>query len=360
MKRVLSLTLLVAFLFVSVMASAFLCTYTNTVKAQGSVVESQIVVEETISLEQYAENSSSSTQTSTSADDEQNDNTKMVMYLLILINVILVFLTLLNIFLALGSKVVKKKEKKELSAEDIAQAVLTAQAEKEEGKKELTAEDIAQEVIKAQEEKEADKKELTAEDVEEIVKNAIEKVFAEKTILLSPVVDEEAVTEEVEEIEEVEEVEDGEEDEAEEDGELEEGQDGELDPFGHLKNKRSKTFEERLAEADDQTKANYEVLKAEFDSYKKVNARISKKCESFRFGRTLVSKIIIRGKSLKVFLPLNVADYEETKYHQKDAGDKKAYQEVPFKISVRSPRSVKKAIELIGEVANKLELVKKQ
>ncbi|MBO4963289.1 MAG: hypothetical protein J6C97_05890, partial [Clostridia bacterium] len=133
----------------------------------------------------------------------------------------------------------------------------------------------------------------------------------------------------------------------------------ENDPFARLSRKPSKTFEERLNEADDVTKENYNALKEEFTSYKKVNPRISKKCESFRFGRKLLAKITIRGKSIKCFLALNPQDYNESRYHQKDASDKKAYQEVPFKMSVRSPRSLKRTVELIAEIANSLDLKKK-
>ena len=62
---------------------------------------------------------------------------------------------------------------------------------------------------------------------------------------------------------------------------------------------------------------------------------------------------------VKCFLNLNPADFDEGRYHQKDASDKKSYVEVPLKMSVRSPRSLKRTIELIAETAKKLEIVKK-
>ncbi len=139
------------------------------------------------------------------------------------------------------------------------------------------------------------------------------------------------------------------------------GEDGESegeDMFAGMAKNKSKTFEDRLNEADEQTKANYEEIKAELLSFKKVKQRISRKCDSYRLGRDLIAKIIIRGKSVRVFFALDPKAYEETVYHHKDMGEKKAYEEVPMAVRIRSPRSLKKAKRLVDEIANKNELVK--
>ena len=129
--------------------------------------------------------------------------------------------------------------------------------------------------------------------------------------------------------------------------------------FAMLGKKPYKTFERRLKEADEQTKANYQTIIDEFTSFKKVKARMSKRYVSIRSGRKLLAKITLRGKSLKGYLALDPNEFEITVYHHKNMGDKKAYQEVPMMIKVRSPRSVKKAVRLINEIATKFELVKK-
>lgn len=131
------------------------------------------------------------------------------------------------------------------------------------------------------------------------------------------------------------------------------------DMFASMAKNKSKTFEDRLNEADEQTKANYEEIKAEFLALKKVKQRISRKCDSYRLGRDLLAKIIIRGKSVRVYFALEPKAYEETVYHHKNMIEKKAYKEVPMEVRIRSPRSLKKAKRLVAEIATKYSLAKK-
>ena len=56
-------------------------------------------------------------------------------------------------------------------------------------------------------------------------------------------------------------------------------------------------------------------------------------------------------KTLYVYLALNPADFEETKYFFRDASDIKKYEKVPMRIRVRSPRGVKYVLELIEHMA---------
>ncbi len=125
-------------------------------------------------------------------------------------------------------------------------------------------------------------------------------------------------------------------------------------------NGASKSFAERLTEADEQLKENYAELKQLLLSYEDVKDRLSKPCESFRLGRKLLVKMLIRGKTLKVYLALDPKAYEESKFNHKDVGDKKSFAEVPLLMRVRSPRSVKRTAFLIEELANGLQLEKKK
>jgi hypothetical protein len=65
------------------------------------------------------------------------------------------------------------------------------------------------------------------------------------------------------------------------------------------------------------------------------------------------------GSTLKLFLALNPNEFDTNIYHQRDMSHKRAYQEVPLLIRLRSRRAVKKAIELIGIMAEKDSVVKK-
>ena len=121
---------------------------------------------------------------------------------------------------------------------------------------------------------------------------------------------------------------------------------------------KRRTFAEKILEADDDNKAIYNMLKNELMSYKKVNNRLTKTIDIFKFKSTYLAKISIAGKTVKLHLALDPKDYAETKYHQKDLGEKKKYEFVPLALKVKSDRSKKYAVELIAEVMNKAELDK--
>jgi hypothetical protein len=89
--------------------------------------------------------------------------------------------------------------------------------------------------------------------------------------------------------------------------------------------------------------------------------RISKKCVSFRKVRERIAKRAFTGKTMKLYLKLNPANYNEKVYFQKDVSAKKAYSEVPMLVKIRSDRAFKNAIKLIEElmVVNNVEAKKR-
>ena len=113
---------------------------------------------------------------------------------------------------------------------------------------------------------------------------------------------------------------------------------------------KSKSFAIRLKEADKQTKENYKVIQHELLSYDRVRNRISKPCESFRYGRKLLCKLTLRGKTLRVYLALDPKKFELSKYNHIDVSEKTAYKETPMLMRVRSPRSIKRTIRLIEQM----------
>ncbi len=108
------------------------------------------------------------------------------------------------------------------------------------------------------------------------------------------------------------------------------------------------SFLEKLLSLNEQVKEYYNKIYNEFLSYKKLNARLSFKGTSFRFGRKLFAKIIVRGKTLTLYLALNVNEFNKSVYFQKDASSVKAYSEVPFVVKVKSDRGLKNALTLIS------------
>ncbi len=119
-------------------------------------------------------------------------------------------------------------------------------------------------------------------------------------------------------------------------------------------------FYTKMLDADESLQRYYNAIRNEFKSYRNINARISKKGDTFRKGRELIAKLTLSGKTIKLYYKLNIADYEESKFHQKFAGDKKTYAEVPMYVKVKSDRGLKNAITLIGELMNKENVAKKQ
>jgi hypothetical protein len=120
-----------------------------------------------------------------------------------------------------------------------------------------------------------------------------------------------------------------------------------------------KTFSQRMADTTPENRAYYSEIKNELLSYKKVNDRYSRKCESFRTGRTLLAKIVLIGKTLRLYLALDPKDYEFNVYYHHDESDKKAYEEVPLMVKLQSDRGIKKAKRLIAALMEKAGCDKK-
>ena len=97
----------------------------------------------------------------------------------------------------------------------------------------------------------------------------------------------------------------------------------------------------------------YSVIKNEFLKYSKVKGRIAFSGETFRLGREKLGYCAVRGKSLYLYLALDVAEFENSVYRYAYAGDKKAYSDVPMKLKIGGGRSLKRATELIDKLAEK-------
>ena len=117
-----------------------------------------------------------------------------------------------------------------------------------------------------------------------------------------------------------------------------------------------KIFAKKVLFCSVNTQDYYNELNNKFLSFKKIKARISKRCVSYRKGRVLVAKITIRGKTLKLHLALDVKDFNKNVYFQTDLSNFVTYKDVPFAVKVKSSRGCKRAIELIDALASKFNL----
>ncbi len=118
-------------------------------------------------------------------------------------------------------------------------------------------------------------------------------------------------------------------------------------------------FAQKMLTLDAKTQIYYEKIHNAFKALRKINPRISSKGVSYRLGRELVAKISVRGKTMRLHLALNVNDFAQNVYFQKDLSDVKAYVEVPFMVKVKSDRGLKKALELVDGLCQAKAIEKK-
>ncbi len=239
---------------------------------------------------------------------------------------------------------------------------------------EETVEDVVEEVVEEVAE-EAPVEEVVAEEtVEEVVEEVAEEPIVEEAVeesVVEEVVEEPAVEEVVEEPV----VEVAEEPVAE--APVETAQDelavalnADFDEINNqlvdaetgLVIRLKKSFTAKMKQSEEKVKGYYSDLKNELTSYKRINSNVSWHGDRFNFGRETVAKINICGKTLCFYLALdpNDPEYKSTVYHQKDVGGQKAYENTPFMVKVKSDAAAKKALRLVGYLAEKLGTDKKE
>ena len=121
-----------------------------------------------------------------------------------------------------------------------------------------------------------------------------------------------------------------------------------------------KSFTAKMKQSEDSVKGYYSAIKNALKSYKRINSNVSWHGDRFNLGRDTVAKMNICGKTLCLYLALNPEDEElkQTVYHQKNVGAQKAYESTPFMVKVKSEGAMKKAVRLVGILAEKLEAQK--
>ncbi len=137
----------------------------------------------------------------------------------------------------------------------------------------------------------------------------------------------------------------------------EEDMDGQLiDAETGLVVRLKRSFTAKMKQSEEQVKVYYSDIKNALTSYKKINSNVSWHGDRFNYGRETVAKIGINGKTLCFYLALDPNDPElkTTVYHQKDVSAQKAYESTPFMVKVKSDAAEKKALRLIGILAEKL------
>ncbi len=112
-------------------------------------------------------------------------------------------------------------------------------------------------------------------------------------------------------------------------------------------------FAEKLLGLEEKVHGYFDTIYNKFISLRKINPRISTKGVSFRYGRKLVARLTIRGKTMRLHLALDCNAYDKKIYFQTDMGDVKSYVEIPMMVKVRSDRGFKNAMKLIDALIEK-------
>ena len=128
-----------------------------------------------------------------------------------------------------------------------------------------------------------------------------------------------------------------------------------LDTVLQINGRYRRSYLSRYIQAGDFLQANYTAIKNELLSYKRINSRVSWKCETFWRGRANIARINVKGKSLYLYLALPFADYEATPYV--NSAESK-YSDTSLLIKIKSTRSLKRALALIAEMMQKLKAVR--
>ena len=125
-----------------------------------------------------------------------------------------------------------------------------------------------------------------------------------------------------------------------------------------LRIKPKMSFEMRLRVADDDIKKFYSNIKNELLSYG-IHDRISRHRENFNQGRINICRMVINGKTLKVYLAVDPESIDKRYFHHTDVGHRKGLIELPTMINVRSKVAARKVIELITLMMESLVISKK-
>ena len=116
------------------------------------------------------------------------------------------------------------------------------------------------------------------------------------------------------------------------------------------------TFAKRIAGADKALKDAYNEIKSEIMSYG-VNSRVASAGDTFRLHTKTYVKMVVAGKSLKLYMALNPKDYANSPMPIGDASKKNLYKEIPLVFKVKSDLSLRRAKMLIADTMAKDNLV---
>lgn len=116
-------------------------------------------------------------------------------------------------------------------------------------------------------------------------------------------------------------------------------------------------FKQRIIRSEKAVREAYKALKEKAKELG-LQSRISKSGDTFRFHQDRVIKVAVVGKSLKIHFALDPKDYKNSTIPVIDDSKHSSYVDIPLVIKVRSPLSGRRALLLLEDLANELNLGK--
>lgn len=115
-----------------------------------------------------------------------------------------------------------------------------------------------------------------------------------------------------------------------------------------------RSFLSRLSQSRGNVQEYYSVVKNALLFYKGVKGRVSWGYESFNRGRVKLAKVNAKSSTLYLYLALDPAELEGTKYYFTDVSNKKKYAATPVLLKIKGERKLKHALELIGKLCGEV------
>ena len=128
---------------------------------------------------------------------------------------------------------------------------------------------------------------------------------------------------------------------------------------GQIIYRYKKSFMSRLVQSQGSVQDYYTEIKNALLSYKGVKSRVSSGYDAFNKGRIKVAKINAKVKTLYVYLAIDPASLQDTKYNVVDVSDKKKFADTPSLMKIRGDRKFKYTLELIERLCGEQLACKK-
>ncbi|MDE5617897.1 MAG: hypothetical protein K2I79_00230, partial [Clostridia bacterium] len=124
--------------------------------------------------------------------------------------------------------------------------------------------------------------------------------------------------------------------------------------------RRAVNFRQRLKFSSDKNRELYTQLKNVFCAQRNVAYRVCGSVEKIKYHNDLIAVIGVAKRSLKLWLALDPAQFDEERYYHKDVSDKARFASVPMYVKVGSGRAFNRAMELLGVLFEKFAIESKR